>query len=292
MMKTLPHPLPTLIALATLWMLGGLAAQAQDGGADEGAEGGEAPGVPEDLIDDDHVREEFGVNQFTAPSIAKLFDLLDVFGKLPYEQVKREVPSGTPRDRMVIALSMGTLIGEGFLVVDAERIEDLEPVGRAILKHAKVLGAGMRVTGHAKSLLENSARGDYQQLRGELAATQRDVEAEMVLLRDVEAAHLIALGGWLRAFEIAATAAATPYTPERTRALKRGDIAEYFLYSLDSLHPDLQEKGYIQNLKSGLTEVTEIVGSNPDEPLTEEALAALQAKARELVNVIVAQREE
>ena len=29
--------------------------------------------VPEDLIGDEHVREEFGVNRFTTPSIKKLF---------------------------------------------------------------------------------------------------------------------------------------------------------------------------------------------------------------------------
>ena len=31
--------------------------------------------VPEDLIGDEHVREEFGVNRFTTPSIKKLFDI-------------------------------------------------------------------------------------------------------------------------------------------------------------------------------------------------------------------------
>ncbi len=279
--------LPMLTACAVCWLGGGGMSVAQDPVAGEAA----VPAVPEDLLDDEHVREEFGVNEFTTPSIAKLFDLLDAFGKLPYEQVKREVPSGTPRDRMVIALSMGTLIGEGFLVVDAERIEDLEPVGRSILKHAKVLGAGMRVTSHAKSLLENSARGDYQQLRGELASTQADVEAEMVQLRDVEAAHLIALGGWLRAFEISATAAGSPYSPERSLPLKRADIAEYFAFSLESLDPRLQEKEYIMKLKDGLMVIAETIGTNPDQPLTEADVTLLQEKARELVNLIVAQRE-
>ena len=32
--------------------------------------------IPEDVVGDEHVREEFGVNQFTTPSIRKLFDML------------------------------------------------------------------------------------------------------------------------------------------------------------------------------------------------------------------------
>src|SRR5262245_8451588 len=36
--------------------------------------------VPEDLIGNEHVREEFGVNDFTTPSIRKIFDALDSLG--------------------------------------------------------------------------------------------------------------------------------------------------------------------------------------------------------------------
>ena len=38
--------------------------------------------VPEDLVGDEHVREEFGVNRFTTPSIKKLFEQLDELGEL------------------------------------------------------------------------------------------------------------------------------------------------------------------------------------------------------------------
>ena len=40
-------------------------------------------GIPADLIDDPHVREELAVNEFTAPSISKLFDTLQFLMPLP-----------------------------------------------------------------------------------------------------------------------------------------------------------------------------------------------------------------
>ena len=59
--------------------------------------------VPEDLIGDEHVREEFGVNRFTTPSIKKLFEQLDKLGELPYAELKRELPKSIPRDRTLVA---------------------------------------------------------------------------------------------------------------------------------------------------------------------------------------------
>ena len=171
--------------------------------------------VPEDLIGDEHVREEFGVNRFTTPSIKKLFEQLDELGELPYAELKREIPKTIPRERTLVALGLGTLISDGFLVVQSEEIEELENIGRAVLKQAQVLGAGKRVTKYTKSILENSVLGKWDKLKEELSKTQADVEAEMVMLRDVDIANLVALGGWIRAFEIAAVTTQKNYSNEK-----------------------------------------------------------------------------
>ena len=242
--------------------------------------------VPEDLLDDEHVREEYGVNRFTAPSIKKLFQDLDNLGTLPYDSLKREVPKGMPKDRTQIALSLGVLIGDGFLSVQAEKISDLEDIGRTILKMAKVLGAGYRVTEHTKAILENSALGDWKTLKEDLSKTQKDVEAEMVLLRDVDIAHLISLGGWLRGLELASTASLEPFSAQKAQILARHDVAEYFVFMLDSLQESMQKLPHIQKLKAGLIEIDQIVNLPEGKPLTKEEVLKLQKKAGELLAVI------
>lgn len=244
------------------------------------------PAIPEDLIDDDHYREEFGVNEFTTPSIKKLFEQLEGFGKVPFELVERPVSDSPPGDRMEMALSLGRLIAEGFLAVTDEEILQIEAVGRAILKHAKGLGAELRIKSHAQSILEKSGLGEWDALKDELAATQAEVEVEMLTLRDVDLAHLIALGGWIRAFEIATVAAGNPYSPERTTSLARADIAEYFLMSLDGLHPKLQEREIVVKLRTGLTELRNMIDVPEGKSFTAEELARLNAKAVELVESI------
>ena len=250
--------------------------------------------VPEDLIGDEHVREEFGVNRFTTPSIKKLFEQLDELGELPYAELKREIPKTIPRERTLVALGLGTLISDGFLVVQSEEIEELENIGRAVLKQAQVLGAGKRVTKYTKSILENSVLGKWEKLKEELSKTQADVEAEMVMLRDVDIANLVALGGWIRAFEIAAVTTQKNYSNEKAVKLARTDLIAYFVETLQGLEPKLRERAHLIQINKDLESLLASLGGhdpeseNPQPKIipTKEDVAELAKKARAILAII------
>ena len=244
------------------------------------------PEVPDDLLEDDHLREEYGVNQFTTPSIRKIFGQMEALGSLPYDKLKRAVPKSVGSDRALVALSLGVLIGDGFLSVQTEKVSDLEDVGRAVLKHAKSLGAGARVTEHAKSLLENSALGDWKTLRSDLAGTQKDVESDMVLLRDMEMAHLISLGGWLRGLQIASGAASDPFSPERAGLLARTDLLEYFTAMLAELNPTLQKRSWLKTLRPGLEEIRVLIDMPEGKPFEPAQVKSLYEKSSALVKLV------
>ena len=250
--------------------------------------------VPEDLIGDEHVREEFGVNRFTTPSIKKLFEQLDELGELPYAELKREIPKTIPRERTLVALGLGTLISDGFLVVQSEEIEELENIGRAVLKQAQVLGAGKRVTKYTKSILENSVLGKWDKLKEELSKTQADVEAEMVMLRDVDIANLVALGGWIRAFEIAAVTTQKNYSNEKAVKLARTDLIAYFVETLQGLEPKLRKRAHLIQINKDLESLLASLGGhdpeseNPQPKIipTKEDVAELAKKARAILAII------
>lgn len=273
-----------LLLSFSLLPLGFTSAQAQQGNATS-----VTAKIPESLIGDEHLREEFGVNEFTTPSIRKVFDQLDSLGTLPYDKLKRPIGEKAPSNRVVLALGLGMLIGDGFLIVQCEKIEEMEKLGRALLRYAKALGAGVRINKHSQSLLENSVLGDWKKLRDELAKTQVDVEAEMVLLRDVEVAHLIALGGWLRAFEISTEAVATNYTEEKSRHLGRADIVEYFIATLDGLHPKLREQTYIEDIHEGLMAILPLLDVPEGKAFTASEVNDLREKAHLLAKVVTSQ---
>lgn len=253
----------------------------------EGEKAG-GPDVPEDMLEDEHLREEYGVNQFTTPSIRKIFGSLDQLGALPYEKLKREIPKKPVTDRSLVSLSLGVLIADGFLAAQSEKVEDLEDIGRAVMRHASALATGARVSEHAKAILENSALGDWKTLREDLSATQKDVEAEMVLLRDMEMAHLISIGGWLRGLEIASTAALEPFSPERAAVLARKDLAEYFSATLADIEPALKKLPHIKALHTGIDEIRALLDLPEGKPFDKEQVQKIHDKAAALVQLVTA----
>ncbi len=246
----------------------------------------QAQEIPEELLEDEHLREEMGVNDFTAPSIRKIFDDLKRMRPLPYDELKRPLPEQTPQDRTKLALTVGLLLADGFFAVEAEQFFDLEPIGRVLLNHSKVLGSGTRISSHMKSVLEKGAKGEWDALKEELVRTQKDVEREMVLIRDVDAANLISLAGWLRAFEIGCAASLNPYDPAKASTLARPEVVEYFVLNLETLEPRIQKNKLVANIRAGLLTIQEKTKVPAQEILSEEEVRALQVIVEDLIDQI------
>src|SRR5437879_1328850 len=57
------------------------------------------PAQEEPITEQDYEREELGVNPYTAPLIARIFQQLDELRPLPFKQLQRELPGVSPRSR-------------------------------------------------------------------------------------------------------------------------------------------------------------------------------------------------
>jgi hypothetical protein len=239
--------------------------------------------LPEE--DKDHEREELGVNPYTTPSIEKIFAQLDQLGALPFDQLKREPPKSTAPNREQKGLIFGSLIADGFLIVKAERKNAVENLGRVLMDHARALGVANRVMRHSASLTELGKRGEWQQMRQELIATQADVEQAMIDLRDEKMAHLISLGGWLRGLEISAATVETEFSPERAKVLAQPDLADYFEAELKTMPPLLVHAPLVEKLRAGIKKLHLILGKSPD-ALSRTDAAAIHLEARELNDAI------
>jgi hypothetical protein len=253
-------------------------------------EGGEA-GIPEDLVDEEHLKEELGVNEFTAPSISKLFDTLQFLMPLPLVETQRVVNDRMPLDRADLAIELGFLIADGFLIVQAGQMDQVERIATELTRYGKALGAGDRINRHAASLLESAKKQNIPQLKKELAATQKDVEAELVSLRDADLAHLISLGGWIRALEVSSVAVDKQFSAERANKIMREDIADYYTEIVAGLEPRISERpNYItiRELLSGLRNEM-VIGENEDP--TQEKVKEIREQAAKLVKLAL-QRQD
>lgn len=271
------------------WM--GMAMGVWGAGAALAQEGVVRSQIPDDLLADEHVRAELGVNEFTAPSISKLFDTLQFLMPLPLLDTKRDVGERMPLDRADLSIELGFLIADGFLIVQAGQMEKVEKMAADLTRYGKALGAGDRINRHAASLLESAEKEDVEQLKKELAATQKDVEIELVTLRDADLAHLISLGGWIRALEVATVAVDNQFSPERAKKVMREDIADYYTESVAGLEPRISERpNYLEmrDVLSGLRhEMVLEEGQEPDA----EKLKGIKDQAAKLVELAL-QRQE
>jgi len=245
-------------------------------------------GVAQDRQPDDieHIREELGVNDFTAPSIEIVLRELNELKPVPFDKIWRDLPDATPQDRPRLALEMGAVIADGFLAVAAEKQSRIEPVGRVLLKYARGLGVAEHVNKHTRSILEKAARQQWKEIKQELVRTQAEVEAAMLSLKDEEIAHLIALGGWLRGLEMTSAVVVDSYTPERAVRLIQPELLDYFIDRVSTLNPNLRSSPLGQTIERDLKEVKRIITKPPDTPLAESDAKRIHDIAREMNRMI------
>ena len=85
----------------------------------------------------DYEREELGINPFTAPSVAEIFQQLDDLKPLPFEQLKRRITPGhacPPAERGMV---FGGLVADGFLIVECQKKNLVDDLGRVLLRQAR-----------------------------------------------------------------------------------------------------------------------------------------------------------
>lgn len=241
---------------------------------------------------DDFAREESGVNELTTPSIQGLFNDLEVFKPVPVSLIEKTDFDRTYNNRFQTSLSFGALICDGFFAVVSEQRGLVEKVGRSLLRQAKSLAVGERVSTHANSLLEIGQRGDWAELKLELIKTQEDVEEAMVELRDEEMAHMVSLGGWLRGFEVGTIVTAQNYSPQRAAALMKPDLMDYFIDRLQTLNPRLKNTELCTAITSRLQTVRAIAGEAGNRPPTQSEVERMRDLAIEINDAITARVNE
>lgn len=235
--------------------------------------------------DQPHELEELGVNRYTTPSIENIFAQLDRLRPLPFDELKREPPQALSVGRERRGLLFGGMIADGFLIVEAERRNLIEPFGRSLLNEARGLGVADRVTRHSASLTELGKRGDWPAMRRELIATQADVEQAMIDLRDEKMAHLISLGGWLRGLEISAAAIEADFSSDRAQVLSQPELVDYFGEELKTLPPQIAHDPLFEAIRAGVKKMQPILDKAP-EKISRSEVTAIRTEAGELNSAI------
>lgn len=234
---------------------------------------------------DQHMRDELGVNDITTPTISGILKDLDLFRPPPMEVINSLDREASYENRMQTALHFGSLVADGFVLTIAERPQDVQDIGKALIRQSRALGVGDRLTKRSKSLLELSDKGDWLGMREELVKTQAEVEQSMLDLRDEEMAHMISLGGWLRGFQIAAANTKAAYSQQKAAILGRVEIIDYYLDRLDTLHPRLKKTEFATDLTASIRGIRGVALESQGAPPNQEQVARMSDLANTAVAV-------
>jgi hypothetical protein len=231
---------------------------------------------------DQYMRDELGVNDVTTPSIAQILRDFGTFKPIPFEIITQNDREAIYSSRIQTSLHFGSLVADGFMLTIGERQQDIENLGKALIRQSRALGVGDRLTKRSKSLLDLSSKGDWGAMREELIRTQADVEKSMIDLHDEEMAHIISLGGWLRGFQLAANSCAQNYSPERAAILGRVEIMDYYLDRLDTLNPRLKKTEFVTNLIARVKDIRAVALTAEGRPPTQEEVNTFRDLANDL----------
>jgi hypothetical protein len=233
---------------------------------------------------DDYMRDELGVNEITAPSIAQILKDFGNFIPVPMEIIATNPRDAVYDNRLQTSLHFGGLVADGFMLTIAQRSQDVLDIGRALIRQSRALGVGDRLTKRSKSLFEYSEKGDWHAMREELIRTQADVEKSMLDLHDEQMSHMISLGGWLRGFQLAANSCAQSYSPDKALILGRVEIMDYYIDRLDTLHPRLKKTEFVSTFTSKIKSLRDLAAEAQGRTPTEAEVKTM----RDLANSIEA----
>ena len=222
------------------------------------------------------------VDQVVVPIPAEIFAVLD---KLDEPEWSRGVSipenAGDGSDRSLLALTFGSLVGEGFIAVQAEDADDIEKIGKEVLSLSQALGLADAVQPHSLAIIEASGDRDWERVRDELDSTQQTVRDTMDRLRDQELSELVSLGGWLRGTNVVTTFIRESFREDKAELLNQPGLIIHFREMLGKMKDPSKSSPQIRAISTGLARMEAIITG--DGVISEEDIQELNEISRAML---------
>lgn len=223
------------------------------------------------------------VDKVVVPIPAEIFAVLDKLDEPDWDsgiELPEERVQG--RDRAVLALTFGSLVGEGFIAVQAKNKDEIQNIGRRVLALSESLGLAGAVRPHSLSIIEAAGNNEWEKVRDELDATQQTVRTTMeTTLRDDELSGLVSLGGWLRGTNVVTSFISSSFSEDKAELLNQPGLVAHFRKMLGSITGPSGKSPEIRAISSGLARLEAII--TPTAVIAEEDVNLLRDISRAML---------
>jgi len=228
------------------------------------------------------------INGVLVPVPREIFRVLDSFPEPNWQGVLRPdlaalQPAGDPSE---IALSLGLVVGEGFVAIAARDAHEMEDLGRAATKLARALGVEKSVLRREKSIVDHAGAGNWAAVRAEWSSVDADLKEAMLEIRSQSLSQLVSLGGWLRGLDALAALVAQRYSATRAQLLSQPFLLAYFAGQVGAMESRIRDTPALAALEAGFVRLQPLVGKKDPPPLSEREVREVRAVSGELVAAI------
>lgn len=251
--------------------------------------GENAPGAPE-RIDLSNFPGEM-VEKVVVPIPAEIFAVLEKLDE-PDWNSGIELPEEGDRvgERAILALTFGSLVGEGFIAVQAKNADEIQNIGRRVLALSESLGLAAAVRPHSLSIIEAAGNNDWKKVRDELDATQQTVRTTMEKLRDEELSGLVSLGGWLRGTNVVTAFISNSFSEDKAELLNQPGLISHFRSMLESMKGPSANSPQMRSISTGLARLEAII--TPSAEISEEDVNQLRDISRTMLEEFYFEKRE
>jgi hypothetical protein len=132
-------------------------------------------------------------------------DFLEMAGqhaKARWRTLYRPQPPVPSTDRIKTAFTLGSLIGESFLIWEAQDSQQFRNNSQDLASYCRTLGLGEKTKPRLMAQAKMAEMDDWASLRQEIVDGHQELLRQLREQRDEDLAVLVEIGAWMRALEI------------------------------------------------------------------------------------------
>jgi hypothetical protein len=207
----------------------------------------------------DQMAKAVRTDSITVPTPGELFAALGKTGKINWSAQYRKPMAMTYSDRAQIALSIGGLIADGFIAVEAKDGQQVKNIGSDIIKLGKALGVSQQLLTRGSSINEFAEHNEWDTLQEELEATQNEVKSSMQSHADQDLVILVTLGGWIRGTQVVTGAIMKDYSEAAASVLRQPALVHFLQLKVNEISPELRQEPLVKQVSEQLTGIEKLV---------------------------------
>jgi hypothetical protein len=220
------------------------------------------------------------------PMPGEFLAALNKLGKIDWSS-KMRLPIGTNyTSRPQMALNLGGLIADGYIAIEAQDQQQVKNIGRDVLAIATVLGVSKEVKDRGASITAFAEKGQWDQLKEELEATQNEVKQAMADAKDQDLVTLVTVGGWLRGLDVISGQIAAHYTETGAKLLRQPGIVSFLNQHLEKLPDKIKDDGSVKAVRKKMADIERFIAFPLDKAPTVDDVKQLNKLAADTLKEI------